>query len=68
MTSALQVGVGSEVIFDQGKYIPTAGRNDGGVFYHLGIIERMSKDSDGKQLYHGRHLKGEADGKRPRKS
>ncbi len=29
MRYALQVGVGSQVIFDQGKYIPTEGRNDG---------------------------------------
>ncbi|EGD79508.1 hypothetical protein PTSG_10079 [Salpingoeca rosetta] len=57
-----EVGVGSHVLFPQGMY-RAQGERDGGVRFHMGVVEHIDTAADGTRTYSGRHLKGEADGK-----
>lgn len=54
------IGIGSEILFEQGEYAL-----DGvpGFRWHLGIVENIQEDENGRITYSGRHLKGEEDGK-----
>eukprot|EP00049_Salpingoeca_infusionum_P024612 m.16389 g.16389 ORF g.16389 m.16389 type:complete len:777 (-) comp7072_c0_seq2:261-2591(-) len=57
-----EVGVGSLVFFQQGRYVATDTRA-AGYHWHLGVIDRVYQDASGMTLYDGHHDKGAADGK-----
>ena len=48
------MAVGSLVIFPQGEYVGTEGRNTGGMRYHQGIITKVHVEN-GMKLYNGHH-------------
>eukprot|EP00052_Salpingoeca_macrocollata_P003802 m.37781 g.37781 ORF g.37781 m.37781 type:complete len:698 (-) comp13669_c0_seq1:33-2126(-) len=60
------IGVGSLVVFPQGKYGGTQGNNTGGVRYHQGEITAITEGSDGSKLYHGHHTETPEEGKKMR--
>lgn len=52
------IGVGSSVIFPQGRYKATEGSNDGGIRMHVGVITERRVTRDGQLLFSGRHSEG----------
>eukprot|EP00039_Didymoeca_costata_P030589 m.30333 g.30333 ORF g.30333 m.30333 type:complete len:853 (+) comp8195_c0_seq1:160-2718(+) len=66
--SADAIGVGTQVIFKQGRYKGTDGLNAAGEFYHLGLVTKVYRNATGDLLYDGIHAKGVSDGKPMRKS
>ena len=58
-----EVGVGSIVLFHQGRYRGQDGVRTGGVRWHQGKITRSYTGEDGTKRYDGCHTKGEEDGK-----
>ena len=62
----MDIGVGTEVLFEQGNY--RLALDDGsyshGYRWHLGVITGVSENEEtGETQYSGRHLKGDEDGK-----
>ena len=58
-----EVGIGSIVLFQQGKYTGQAGVRTGGVRWHQGRITKVYKRADGIKIYDGCHTKDAKDGK-----
>ena len=58
--AADEVGVGTVVLFTQGKYNFEGHRLDR---YHEGRVTAIERGADGEAVYVGEHTKGEADGK-----
>ncbi|EDQ86872.1 uncharacterized protein MONBRDRAFT_27923 [Monosiga brevicollis MX1] len=58
-----EVGVGTAILFPQGRYRAEVDR-EAGEHWHLGEITAVHQLPDGTTRYDGKHLKGEADGKR----
>ena len=56
--SASEVAVGSLVIFPQGVYVGTDGKNTGGLRYHQGLITSVHTDAQGVARYNGHHTLG----------
>eukprot|EP00794_Sanderia_malayensis_P015993 gene15993-17604_t len=57
-----EIGIGTIVFFQQGKYGGTEGNNTGGKRYHEGIVTSVEKQGN-LFMYNGHHTKGESDGK-----
>ena len=58
-----EVGIGSIVLFQQGRYRGQEGVRTGGVRWHQGKITQVYTESDGVKRYDGCHTKGAEDGK-----
>ena len=63
LPSESEVGVGSIVLFHQGRYKGREGVRTGGVRWHQGEITRIYEGEDGSTKYAGHHTKGAEDGK-----
>ena len=50
-----ELGMGSEVIFPQGRYVATEGKNDGGHFHWLGVVTGFEDDATGELMVRGHH-------------
>ena len=61
----LDIGVGTEVLFEQGHYRLQLedGSHSHGYRWHLGVVTNVEQNEDGEFIYSGVHLRGEEDGK-----